>query len=531
MKKPLFLYCMTSIMISVVLSISNNKIIDESSTELLINHSTSMTDTTWKVKPIVKLGDPAPGTGGTFLEFRTCHYMENGTLVFGARYGNKKSKDWAYYTYKNGNVKLLYNTLEKYSEPDGIQKEFGSVGWYFDPQLSSDYMSFTPEASAKLFYIRGQTKIAEAPSYIYGWDGEKLSKVLCEGDKISLTGNRDVIIDDARFEYIANNGEAVIWFKGQKPDKISGWLLHDGKTLRPLFITGDELPGLPGVKVGELDEMSVYIFNDTILTTLSVSGAPYKLAVVRLTKNKTEILDSSSKINRGVSILNAAGSDNIIIQNGETILHYYKGNRNIIVTDFKELKEQVDVKGAAGYEVNGSAFIGTQNEGILFSISLYAVMLNRYGGRVITDRLPGLFFYKDDKLTSLPVYKTYSADNKSKKLSGGQTTFIPIPYYLRTVPNINGVFLYNLPFPKEDTLFNSTRYLDQADIVPALVKPPDLNTEGLIKFSLSDIIAWPEENKIIAKTDYIEKISNFKWLMSGGSNFLTRTTGLYELTR
>ncbi len=502
MKRTVFLYCLCGFILIISLSVSTpeSKSVQSSISESNIS---GFTDSIWKVTPIVKLGDPAPGTGGTFLDFGPCYYLENGTLVFGARYGNKKVKDWALYSCKNGSVSLVFKIMEKYSEPDGIQKEFESVG------------SSTPEARPKIFYIAGRTNHIEGrpPSNIYGWDGDKLSKVLCEGDKISLPGNREVIIDNAKFEYVANNGEAVISFIGQKPGKIRGWLLHDGKTLRPLFIAGDELPGLPGVKVNDLDTKTLYIFNDTILTNLYVYGAPYNKAVLRFSKNKTEILDSSSSAGRiyDLSILNAAGSDNFILRKSETILQYNKGNRNIILKSFKELPDRT---GGNNYEVNGSAFVGTQNEGILFSISLTTVGVNSYGGLGIAGRLPGLFFYKDDKLSHIPVTETDTANNKSNKLPGFQL-FKPDPYVIRTVPRVNGVIIDNISIPKKEGIpFLPTRYLDASGIVPAVVNIPFLRTEGIYKFFLPDIIAWPAENKIIAK-----------------SSLVGTTAGFYELTK
>ena len=228
-------------MLAIIFSASNHKTTEKGIPEQIINSSTSMSDSIWKVKPIAKLGDPALGTDGNFEEFNRFHYLESGAFVFWARYGKKKLKDWAFYSYKNGNLRIVFKSEEKFSEPDGIPKEFDYAVSYAlelkEPQKG-------PEASSKLFYLSGGQHFFGSSTYIYSWDGEKLTRVIGEGDKISLPGNREVIIKTVSLVNITNDNQAMIIFNGEKPDNIRGVLLHNGSSLKPIFIDGEELPGL-----------------------------------------------------------------------------------------------------------------------------------------------------------------------------------------------------------------------------------------------------------------------------------------------
>ena len=124
MKLHHFHFCLYSFMFAITFSASNHKTTEKGTPEQIISPSTGMSDSIWKVKPIAQLGDPAPGTDGNFEEFNKFHYLESGALVFWARYGKKKLKDWAFYSYKNGNLRIVFKSEEKFNEPDGIPKEF-----------------------------------------------------------------------------------------------------------------------------------------------------------------------------------------------------------------------------------------------------------------------------------------------------------------------------------------------------------------------------------------------------------------------
>lgn len=416
-------------------------------------------DTVWKATTIAKLNDPAPG-GGNFEEFGDHYYLESGAFIFWARFGRNKAKDWALYSYNNGNTISVFRAFEKTSEPDGVLKTFQYFNAYFNPNGASKYLFYTTVSTKPLGW-----------NYIYGWDGRQLIKIIGEGDRITLPGNREVVVDATRLEAILDNQEALFFFKSDKPDKISGWLLHDGKTLKPLFVNGDMLPGLPGVKIKTLaSDLSynkkVYISGDTILANLLVDDAPFSQAIFRITGNKTELIESSGKWNPAV-MLHVRGSDHFLFRTKESFIH--KNGNRVSLTEIK--KQLPNNNQYAEHDITGFEFAGTGQESFLFTVA---------------GNWPRILLYDDNKISVMVEGLKSSPSDMFKG----------IPFKLRTIPGVQGVFFNNTTIKKGEE-WSRSKYFDISTNEVRLIDAPELKTNGTDRFDLSDIIAVKNENRLI----------------------------------
>ncbi len=454
-------------------------------------------DTNWKVKPLVRLNDPAPGTGGTFLELGESFFIETGVLVFWARFGEDR-KDWAVYSLKDGQVKLVFKAYTELTDPDGVKKELVYKSRGFTPPLTTSLFS-----GAKMLYVTLGPNFANQ-SYVYGWDGEKLIRVIGKDDKLSLPGGREIVLDHAAVSYITNDGQALIYFQTAKPDKTKGWLLHNGVSISPLFVSGDELPGMPGIKIKTLMS-SPDIYNDTILAKLEVNDAPYKEALFRITKNVSEKIlaegdphpafpDKTVVDIRGFSssgpdhlVIDANSNKRIPITASSTWLSYSKGNWKTIISSSDDLQPP---KGFAGYKIASPLFINPGQDYVILPVSL--------GKTDISTTTSGTSIY-----SYYVPYAIYLFDGKNLiPLAKDDMKVIISPGFLaqaKQVPGMRGAIIMLSPLEK-------TTYFDYNLANPILVPVPEIEINGNEKFALTSIIGSIGDNRfLVTSTITIEK--------------------------
>jgi hypothetical protein len=238
----------------------------------------------WELKPLVRIGDPAPETGGRFEEFGQRFWLDSGVLVFWGRFGPKQ---WALYSWKDGRLQLVAPEGNAVQPPhaEGVTEQLeiyrvtgGREQTLFHPGRGILYMSMH-------FGALGKT------ASVYAWDGERLRKVLARGDTVSLGGVSHKV-RYARVLERSPDGIALIFIETEQ--KRSGLALHDGTSLHPLMIEQEELPGMPGVRVKSHwirgIPLSYEVVPGAAFVGVEVTGAPYKSASLRLTPGKAEIM-------------------------------------------------------------------------------------------------------------------------------------------------------------------------------------------------------------------------------------------------
>jgi len=469
------------------------------------------TDTIWNVKPIVKLNDPAPETGGSFLEFGKHYYLKSGVLVFWAKYGEDK-KDWALYSLKDEKIRLVFRGNTDFTEPDGVKKKFSED----PPEFSFTTTRFI--AKDNILYISFQKGLFDVINY--GWDGEKFYKILGEGDKITVADYGELLINNSIFIPLVNKPGMKVLFGTQKPDKKEGSLLFDGKDFKKLFIEGEELPRTGGFRFKQILE-GPHFFGDTMLVRLTVDNAPYKEAIFIITDKITEKIIAvgdphpafPDKKVADIREFYASGPFNLIIHttadNKVPVyvdgcwLSYNHGKWKTIIESIKDFQLP---KAYSGYKISQPLFINKNQDYVLLPASIASTQyINSTSGvSVNTSFSPyAVFMFDGNELTPLvkEVLKITTSSN--------------IPPYVKPVPGMKGAIV-KLSF------LNEPKYFDYDLADPKLVPVPELKTDGNEKFLLSSIIAQRDGNRLIATTTRIVETKKTKE---------TQVSGFFELTK
>jgi hypothetical protein len=252
----------------------------------------SQVEGSWRLTPLVAKGAAAPETNGQFQEFGETYVMEN-MLVFWGRFG-PGDKDWGLFSLKDGKLsKVLLEDVE-FIAPDSRKVKVDRP----DPSKTWTYS----HAGKRMLYISPNLP------HVYGWDGDRLVRVLCAGDELEVSGvhytvKRATVLD------VGPDGRALIYYDANKPQHVNGWVLHDGTSFTPLWKEGDSLPGMPGVQIKNLSAGPDCTFNcvaaprvledGSILAALEVTGAPYKTALFHIARDKTEKIIEQKWTRRG----------------------------------------------------------------------------------------------------------------------------------------------------------------------------------------------------------------------------------------
>jgi hypothetical protein len=243
----------------------------------------------WTLSPLVKLGSDAPG-GGRFEEIGAVSWSLGRVLVFWARVGAER---WGIYSWKSGAPLRLV-------APEGKESRSPNAEGIVEPLAIRRRLGLRRPTrilpGGKLHYIVTTPGLVGTRSDVYGWDGERLRKVLTEGDRIEVFGG-SYTLRAADVEFTAPDGRAVVRFETDKPRQLQGYGWHDGDRLVTLVVLGESLPGAPTLRAAPegralrqslFDAGRVVFAAGALFVDVEVLGAPYKYALFRLTPDRAE---------------------------------------------------------------------------------------------------------------------------------------------------------------------------------------------------------------------------------------------------
>ncbi len=214
----------------------------------------------WARRPLVRKGEPAPGSGGQFQEFYETYPLGPDHVLFWARYGPEQL-DRAIYAWKAGTLKAVFTPSGK-----GWERSVGT--W---PGKGVAYLTRAREWSSVLV-----------------WDGERLTRVIGRGDAWKVRDTTYTLDSAAVWATSWSEGLAVLELTAKVPSVLKAWALHDGTRLTPLLAVGDALPGQPGLRVKDFQVQGIAW--GAILGKLDVEGADYRTALFALKAGQAEKL-------------------------------------------------------------------------------------------------------------------------------------------------------------------------------------------------------------------------------------------------
>jgi hypothetical protein len=315
----------------------------------------------WRRTPLLLRDAEIPDMPEARLRaFGQAFWLESGVLVFWAQASlpGKKNEEWGLFSFKDNQLRTVMMQGEKQTsryvsatgrgrtETMNLYRFDAPKGWTRGPRAQTPI-----HAGKRLLYLSADS------GQVYAWNGESLIRILGKDDELTLRGER-FQIGSARVLSIIPDGMALIYFKTKGPRKTNGWIFHDETTLTSSWMAGDSLPGLAGAHienmiaypmhtyiVGDSHKDPLYslgvikpwISSDAILAVLSVTGAPYKQALFRLTREKAEAilvegqpdpLDPNEKIDKIVDFA-AVDADTLAVHVSR--FKFLKGSGDILL--------------------------------------------------------------------------------------------------------------------------------------------------------------------------------------------------------
>jgi hypothetical protein len=447
---------------------------------------TRPTPARWQIAPIATT--KVPGAAGPILQFGEQFVLESGVIVFWGRFG-PGDKDWALYSLRDGVVRKGQAERVKFTEPDGETK----VLWREDSVVN-------PKTD---FHVgRDMLYTTAGITNVYGLAGDGLKKVLGNGDVVAA-GGVSWGVENAWIQCIASDGAAVIGFRSKKPRKAFGWVRHDGSSSKLLWLTGDPLPGLPGVTLEDLVAAAPgcpAFHGESAFAFMRVKGAPYKAALFRLTPDKTEKLlaegepdpvSPARRVRFGVTLASgallgnriwAANSDTIVAFDGTSLLMFRGGAWRPVVADVKHLRLG-DRYG--DFDVTDLVFPKQGDDTILFSVELHK-------GR---SRFPDLYVFDASGLR--PVPGAEDIEPLEKKAS---SILRIVPIRLRRVPGGRDGAVVTVPWISR--FGEGLEWFFDPSSAPAALTRPPIDVGGGRSVYLSSVAAWTgPETAIVRLSD------------------------------
>lgn len=459
----------------------------------LFAQTTDKTGAPWKTRLIARVGDAAPG-GGTLESIGDVVVLRSGTVLFWGQFGPRDRKDWALYGYRDGNVALAFKAFEDIVTPDGLTNQFS----YHSYAARNGYPPLN-KASEHFLYLWSGMGGLGVNSRIYGYDGEKLTKILGEGDRLTIAGGREIVVGGVRLERITNDQRAIIHFVSEKP-KVRGWVLHGPDGFTPLFNLGDDVPGMPGMTITGFHDAPVYeflardvnlfVFGDTLIARLNTDSRDVSTGIFRITPGGTEVLDSA-KVGAFPTawIVTAASANNMVLRSDD-LYQYRNGKRIVILERSKTLSGKKGnpeiVRGRQAYAINNAVFLGRNYDEVVFAI--------KRNDNFVHD----LYYFSNGTLTGI------------REILPQQDILRPYLLEVRQAPDRSAAYLdhvwrdntgkvmlaspvvmtRNVTFEKGGVIFDpATR---------SLTTPSSLQTEGEGYFDASCIIAQTADSRLIA---------------------------------
>lgn len=240
---------------------------------------------TWTSAAIVEVNIVSPGAGGTPRQVGDAWLLGDGTLIYWAKIGEKDKGGWALYAARDGVPQRLFTADEEFDAPDGVKKRFR----HFDFGAgigTNDLLIGRSAAYTKFILGRNQG--------VYTISASGLTRVLSVGDTVSLAG-APAKVKQVDLQGVTPDGRAVLKVTTEKPDARTGWLVHDGRTLAPLWRIGDPIPGDPGSARIEGMNGVPHVFGDTTLVIFWTKPVEREVVLFRLTSGKAERMLASGE--------------------------------------------------------------------------------------------------------------------------------------------------------------------------------------------------------------------------------------------
>jgi len=488
----------------------------------------SQVEGSWQLTPLVLKGAQAPETNGQFQEFGETYTMEN-MLAFWARFG-PADKDWGLFSLKDGKVaKILLEDVE-FVAPDSRKIKVSRAG-VFPARIY---------AGKRILYISNLN-----PDHLYGWDGEQLVRILCAGDQLDVNGVR-YMVKKATVLDVSADGRALIYYDADKPQHINGWVLHDGKSLMPLWKEGDPLPGMPGVQIKNMSSGPFCISHcvgvprlledGSVLAAIEITGASEKAALFHIASDRTEKISvemtagrsmrptpfDTSFSERRLGDLLVARSDGFVMEvsHGETSNDFVQGTTTYSLEPrllfYNQGRGQV-VSNAGARE--GGA-LGAKDLGFAFDSGMYlapdssralvtlrATISKRHWTKSRTSvSLPGLYFWDGEKKLSAVPWEMALGMDIPAVLKALETKSGPI---WRPVP-AKGIRLRRISGPVSGVgvvlpTAGSTgaRWFVASNSVDGKLERPQFRVAGRT-VTVADVVAWrsPEEALVELEDGY-----------------------------
>lgn len=377
----------------------------------------------WRMSPLVMKGAQVPEMDGQFQEFGEAYVLEN-ALVFWARFGPGE-KDWGLFSLKEGKLAKIFLEDIEFVAPDSRRVKVRRD----TPQPPVFH------AGKRILYISMKN-----PDHVYGWDGERLVRVLCAGDQLDVSGVR-YTVKKATVINVGPDGRALIYYDANQPQHINGWVLHDGTTFTPVWKEGDALPGMPGVQIKNLSAGHFCFFScvgapwlledGSILAPLEVTGAPYKTALFHVSRDKTEKIIAEKTQEPGSPYIERLGdllvarSDSFVMDASWTLVTstssgpyvltytYYEHPELLVyhqgkfrVESFVGARELlwlvVGRRRNVSFAFDRAMFLTPDSPHLLVTLKVSKITELFWKSQGVFNSFPGLYFWDGEKLSPVP---------------------------------------------------------------------------------------------------------------------------------
>jgi hypothetical protein len=451
MRRITFVFSILSLALQLQLAVA------QSAPKPAVESPVSQVEGAWRLTPLVAKGAAVPDTNGQFQEFGETYAMDN-MLVFWARFG-MDDKDWGLFSLKDGKISKVVSEGVDFVAPDSRKLRLERPTPFFN------HTRF--DAGKRMLYIS-----SDMPQHVYGWDGERLVRVLCAGDPLEVNGVR-YTIKKATVLDIGPDGRALIYYDANKPQHMNGWVLHDGTSFKPLWKEGDPLPGMPGVQIKNLSagpSCMAYcvgapklLEDGSVLAALEVTGDSEKVALFRLSPGKTEKInveitseffmpgEHRGLAKRRIGELLMARSDSFItdVSIGATsatpgttyitrnyylaprLLFYHQGKAQI-VSKVGGREEGVVPTHDLEYLFHSGMYLTPDSPRLVFAVTSTSTQdVGKWVKKHVFYDFPRLYFWDGEELTDIPWEAALQMDKK-KAVETLQSK--PVGYYTMLRP-------------------------------------------------------------------------------------------------
>lgn len=242
----------------------------------------------WKATPLVTLSTPLPDLPGASLAaLGSCYVRPSGELVFWGRVSGREEKSaWCLFSFDGTRVRTILEGGEQVASRYATDPAARFQVRY----ISSGGLGIF---SGRHLYLMAPGGGTFSPAWsVHTWDGERLKPLLRPGDTLQV-GGRTYTLTHAEVRGVGPGGDPLLEFRAKLPDKLRGFALLDGETVRPLDLavlglTGAEIrndfvfqappvaagPELLGMVTGKGVPEGLYALGPTKARLLLAKGAP-----------------------------------------------------------------------------------------------------------------------------------------------------------------------------------------------------------------------------------------------------------------